>query len=201
MTCLLCFDEMDMLPYKDPNNSTSTCVKLSCDHAFHTKCIITCLEKSDHKCPLCCTRKSPKDELTREGIIRNVIRELKRNAEIKRLIEERKTAREEILSTLKTIKKDTEKFAAKRAEELKFFEKREYYKKCTREAFYTATKVATEKNPLFTGVLFNKSRPRHTRSYDLTLAHRLFFGSENTRCEWRITTPRIYACIKKTTSV
>ena len=31
---------MDMKSFKDSNTSTTTCVKLECEHAFHTTCII-----------------------------------------------------------------------------------------------------------------------------------------------------------------
>jgi len=38
MTCNICYENMDMLEYNDPNESTLTCFKLECGHSYHTKC-------------------------------------------------------------------------------------------------------------------------------------------------------------------
>ena len=42
-----------MEEYQDEKESTETCFKLECHHAFHTKCIMECLLKSKSACPLC----------------------------------------------------------------------------------------------------------------------------------------------------
>ena len=193
MTCILCFDPMDMIQFNDPGDSTTTCVKLSCGHAFHTKCIITCLEVLDHKCPLCNSRKSPEKILTEKGVIIRTIKEVRKLPQVKELLHERKVARDQVIQTMKNIRKQTEVFAQQKAKELNFFEQRSYYLKCKRAAL-TAVKVETQHlKPLFTGVIEGSRTNRY--GYSNFNIERTLFGA-CPRFEWRIMYPRCYVTLK-----
>ena len=81
--CAICFDEMDMKYYQDSRDQTPTCFKLECDHAYHTKCIVASLQKTQHKCPQCNSHKTPEQVLTMEGLITEVFDDVRKKSEFK----------------------------------------------------------------------------------------------------------------------
>lgn len=64
--CSVCFNDMDMQEYDDPNESTRTCIRLDCKHAFHTKCVMKCMKETNYECILCNKRRTP---LEQKGLI------------------------------------------------------------------------------------------------------------------------------------
>lgn len=84
--------EMDMEEFQDPRESTPTCVKLECHHAYHTKCAITYLKRTNFDCIMCNRHKEPLERLEEEQLALNTFavvkrdptyRELKRDALVK----------------------------------------------------------------------------------------------------------------------
>jgi len=192
MTCSICFDEMDMILFNDPRESTTTCVKLSCGHAFHTKCIITCLEVMDHKCPLCNIRKTPETSLTEKGIVIRAIKEIRKLPKIRELVNERNVAKDQVLRTMKNLRNQIDEFAQQKAKELNLFEQRAYFIRCNRLSLSAAKSEASHLKPLFTGVMeVHKSRYGHFNSIEKNL-----FGGNACRYEWKIMHPRCYISIK-----
>ena len=154
---------MDMLFYEDVNESTSTCFKLECGHAFHTKCIITCLQTTEHRCPNCHEGKNFKEKITKEGILMNLIKDLKKDGRTKEAIKEYNEADKELRETVKQLKEDTIQFAKQRKEELKYDEKHKYFLKTISTVKSTMKEVADEKGPLHRG-LFSSKIAHHLRS-------------------------------------
>ena len=173
--CPICFDEMDMLFYEDPNETTSTCFKLECGHAFHTKCIIKCLQTSDHRCPNCHEGKNFKEEMTREGILMNLIKDLKKDERTKEALKEYQEADKELRQTVKQLKEDTIEFSKKRKEELKYDEKHKYFVKSISNVKSTMKEVADEKGPMYRG-LFSPKNTYHLRNVKF---ERLVLGAYN----------------------
>ena len=174
--CPICFDEMDMLSYEDENETTSTCFKLECGHAFHTKCIIKCLQTTDHRCPNCHEGKSFKEEMTIEGILMNLIKDLRKDERTKDALKEYNETKKELEETVKQLKDDTIEFAKKRKEELNYHEKHKYFVKTILNVKSTLREVANEKSPMHRGLFSPNS------DYDLRRnirIERLLLGGYN----------------------
>ena len=144
-TCTICFEDMDMKAYGDERDSTPTCFKLECNHAFHTKCIVECLQKTRHKCPSCNENKSLEETLSREGVILEIVDEIKKVESVKLAIQEFRTAKHEITESIKFFKEDVKKYAEHRKTELKILEKYKYYIQCQQTVSSEAKKIAKSK--------------------------------------------------------
>ena len=123
--CSICYEHMDMKSFKDSNTSTTTCVKLECEHAYHTTCIITVLNKTNAQCPLCGKNKVS-DEVTREGLLKKIFSSAKRNPEIKQSIQEFKESFSSYKELIKQLKIETEEFIINRMKETNFKQNRTY---------------------------------------------------------------------------
>lgn len=123
-TCALCFDEMDMDPYNADEDHTDTCYKLACGHAYHTKCIIECLQKTNHQCPQCNKHKSPEQRLTQEGLALELLKEVRKTKEVKDYIREVKKAKKDFYECHAQLKKDINNYAIQRGTELGFRDKK-----------------------------------------------------------------------------
>lgn len=186
--CVLCFDAMDMKSYEDEQNSTTTCFKLECGHAYHTKCIIDCLTKSNVGCPNCNVHRKPENELTMKGIVARVVREVKRDPELQPFKQEYEVSMKELADTKKQIKKDAKEFIAKRKKELLFEEKRKYHIQCAAAYRRKIFEIAQKRSPVHLGVLYKN--PSFRKHYNVD---RLFFSRGNTFSRWRLQSKTIYA--------
>lgn len=160
-TCAICFEEMDMNSFRDEQESTSTCFKLECNHAFHTKCIVECLQKTRHKCPSCNQDKNLEQTLTNEGIILELVDEIKKTESVKLALEEYRKAKMEMADSLKTFKEDVKKYATQKKAEMKLTEKYKYYTKCQTNVSQEATRVAKTKGGKYRAVF--TVRNKHIR--------------------------------------
>lgn len=127
MTCPMCYEDMDMREFKDERDGTETCHKLECGHAFHTKCIIEFLTKTESKCPCCNNHKTADQKLTEAALSKKLLSEIKRSNQFKAAKEESIEAREEYLRVTKQLKDEAKAWIINRANELKFHENRKYY--------------------------------------------------------------------------
>jgi hypothetical protein len=141
-TCTICFEEMDMKAYGDEHASTPTCFKLECNHAFHTKCIVECLQKTRHKCPSCNENKTLEESLTKEGLILELFDEVKKVETVKIALQEFKAAKNEIESSLKLFKEDVQTYANQKKVEMNLEEKYKYYIKCQHNVSDVAKRAA-----------------------------------------------------------
>lgn len=153
--CAICFEQMDMLTYQDEHESTSTCFKLRCGHAFHTKCIIDCLQKTNKKCPHCNSHKTPEEILTMEGTIAKLLTESSRNKQLREELNEFKTHKQKLSSKIKQIKKETAEFVNKRKEELMITESRKQLSSSMRKVNTKLAKICMEKGPMYYGAYKN----------------------------------------------
>jgi len=151
-TCAICFEEMDMNAFRDEQDSTSTCFKLECNHAFHTKCIVECLQKTRHKCPSCNEDKNIGETLNKEGIILELVDEVKKAESVKIALEEYRKAKTEMADSLKVFKEDVKKYATQKKMEMKLSEKYKYYVQCQTNVSKEAKKVAKLKGGKYRAV-------------------------------------------------
>lgn len=160
-TCAICFEEMDMNTFRDERQSTETCFKLECNHAFHTKCIVDCLQKTKHRCPSCNEDKSLEKVLTLEGLVLELVDEVKKVENVKLALQEYRNAKTELDESFKAFKEDVKKYAMQKKDEMLITEKYKYYTHCkanvSREAAHAGKLMGGKYRSVFT------SRCRHTR--------------------------------------
>lgn len=143
--CAICFEEMDMNTYQDERESTQTCFKLQCNHAFHTKCIVECLQKTKYTCPSCNNEKSLTEKLTKEGIVLEIVDEVKKTESVKNALKEYRIARGEVAESVKSFKEDVKRYAEQKKVEMKLHEKYKYYIQCQNAVSSEAKDVARKK--------------------------------------------------------
>jgi hypothetical protein len=150
--CSICYEHMDMKTFKDPNTTTSTCVKLECEHAYHTTCIIGVLNKTNAQCPLCGKNKVS-DEITREGLLKKIFSSAKRNPEIKQSIQEFKESFSSYKELIKQLKIETEEFIINRMKETNFKQNRTYLIKTMDNVRSGVRRYAKSMGPQYVGAL------------------------------------------------
>jgi hypothetical protein len=187
--CIICFDPMDMKSFQDEQENTETCIKLECGHAYHTRCIIRCLSQMNQKCPNCNKNKSPSEELTREGLAKKLVSELKRDPEVKFIITEFKESSLEYSDTILQLKKDIKAFITKRSEELQLSEKRKYMLECLSKIQTTSKVVSRTKGAQYVAALHTRTMGRYWRG---SIFERIFFGTQESYRIRRLKTPGLY---------
>jgi hypothetical protein len=170
--CVICFDTMDMRSFQDERQQTATCIKLECGHAYHTRCIIQCLSNMNQKCPNCNNNKGAKHELTREGLAKKLVSEMRKDDDVKFLMTEYKEIREELNEANTQLKKDVRSYIEKRKIELNISEKRNYFMECLLKLQGRARSLAKEKGPEYVGAIAAERRFR----YGLSAFECNFFG-------------------------
>jgi hypothetical protein len=164
--CSVCFEDMDMSYYNDNREHTETCFKLECGHAFHTKCIIRTLQISNSSCPSCNLFKTADQLIRRDGIVKKLITELKRNPEVSPLIQEFREAKKENDETLKRIEAETREFIKKKMEEYHFEEKRKYAIECMALVKRRINAIARAKGPLYIGAISSLDKWNYRRLFE-----------------------------------
>ena len=193
MTCPICFDDMDMIDYNDERESTDTCFKLECGHAFHTRCIVQVLSRTDHKCPACNKHKEPGERLEFEGVLRNLLQEIKCDPRVREARNENREAKIEYLAALKQLNVETRKWIQIRAEELKIHEHKRYYMKTIATILSTAKEVAREKGKKYIGAIMSDERGRNRRyGYSNNITRTTLIGPGHYRYWWKLAHPRFW---------
>ena len=113
--------DMDMEEYDDPNESTHTCVRLDCKHAYHTKCVLKYMKTTNYECILCNKHRTPIEEA---GLIEQAHDEVKKDKEFRRLKKEVRAAASEFTRTKKIMKQSIQEFIRLHAHEWQANEKR-----------------------------------------------------------------------------
>lgn len=176
-TCAICLDDMDMKTFEDERNSTETCVKLDCKHAFHTRCIITCLSTQDKQCPQCNTPKTFEEEITSEGLMKMSVRRFKRQPQVKSLLQEMNIAKKEYCGNLKILRQEVRKFVLEKVKEFNMTAQRKYFIKCIRKMRKMVKDEATRLGPMYVGILEND---RGWRSrYGGSSVERMIYGCKS----------------------
>lgn len=196
MTCPVCYDDMDMKEFGDDKESTETCFKLECGHAFHTKCIVMVLSKTEHQCPSCNKHKTPEEQMEHDGLVKKMIMELKKDDRVKISLNEYRESKAEYKALLKQINDEARVWIRNRAEELKINEHRSYYLRSISSVFKVAKEVAIERGNRFVGALVGFTRSRHgVYGRDLS-AYKLMFGCDPPGWrDWRLRHPRVYVAL------
>ena len=176
---------MDMQQFKDERDGTQTCHKLECEHAFHTKCIVNFLTRTNHKCPSCNEYKTAESELETEGVIMNLLKEVRRDDNVKNTIHEYATIKQEYSDVLRQLKNEVKKFSLQRAIELKIPEHKSYYQKCKTELKRAAMDAARQLGNKYVAAA-------KTIKNGVTYIEYLLFGRRRWGREWRFNHPGIY---------
>ena len=83
--CSVCQSDMDMEEFNDQRESTETCLKLECGHAFHSRCIIAYMRRTDFDCIQCNRHRTPEVQLEEAGLCAQAIEAFKSDPEFRRL--------------------------------------------------------------------------------------------------------------------
>jgi hypothetical protein len=169
--CAVCFEEMDMNCFEDPREQTATCIKLECDHAYHTRCIVSCLQRTQNKCPLCNSRKTPEEVLTMEGLISRLYNEVRKKPVLKPHLAEYRESKKELEEVIKQLKRDVKNYIVTRKQELEFPQKRKRFISSMRRVRFKFWKICKEKGPLYSGAYTNTPEWRKTRLIFPSSAH------------------------------
>ncbi len=184
---MICFEEMDMASFEDERDRTETCIKLDCGHSYHTKCILRCLSNLNQKCPSCNTTKSPSQEITRDGLVKKLVSEIKKDDDMKFLLNEYKEVREELSESQSQLRKDVKEFIEKRKVELCIDKKRSYFLSCLTRIQSTTRAIAKTRGPQYVGAL---SPERNGRYYWYgSYFDRTMYGAVQARANNRLKFP------------
>ena len=112
--CSVCQSDMDMEEFQDERESTATCVKLECGHAYHTRCAISYLKRTNFDCILCNRHKEPRERLEDEQLALNTFAVVKRDPAFRELKKEALLKFKAYTATRKTAKKEVDEFLASR---------------------------------------------------------------------------------------
>jgi hypothetical protein len=137
------------------------------------------------QCPNCNTTKTPVQELTREGIAKNLIAEVKKDLDMKFLLQEYTEIRKELSETESQLKKDVKEFAKKRVEELHLEDKRKYFISCISRITTHTKSIAKTKGPQYVASLVADRQYHWGGSY----FERLIFGKQQARSNYRLKFP------------
>jgi len=187
---------MDMEEFRDEKDSTETCFKLECEHAFHTKCIMMCLLKSKHACPTCNKEKEPKETLEIVGIARKLCTEALRDPEISEIRHELYETLSEYNKVIGEHKKRCQQAVYELTKEMKISEYRSHLLYTIRILKQKIKSKVTEMGPKYIGAsLFKENR------WDTSLVEKLIMPAYASR-KWRfyrLIRPRFYCDIIKAT--
>jgi len=192
MTCPICFDDMDMQEFQDELQSTETCFKLECGHAYHTKCIIESISKSNHKCPACNEYKSPEQKLEHEGRVINLLTEIRKDRRLRNAKHEFIESTAEYKKLLRSLNHEAKEWIQQRAIELKIPEHKSYFVKSMRQVEHVAKEVAKDMGPKYVAVLAERTT---VNRYYRTARDIALYGKNYDIYNWRLRHPRIYACL------
>jgi len=186
--CIICYEDMDMKSFNDTTQSTLTCTKLDCHHAYHTKCIINCLKNSTIECPLC---NKPKEEpITMEGRRIQILKDMNKNESVKDSKLEFKESLKEYKRVFDILQEETIEFVLKRSKELKFKEHREYLQKSMQTVRRNIKDFAKERGPEYIGA-FNDLVLGGNHYFQRRWYNQHVFGITSWRNSNRITYPTL----------
>jgi len=167
MTCNICYEDMDMAEYNDPNESTLTCFKLECGHAYHTKCLVNFLNNTQHKCPVCNKYKTSDDKLDLDGKVRKLLLGLTKDPEVRSIKEEYNIAKNEYKASLFECKKAMMLLFKEQVAKLKIIEKKSYFIDCIRALKNKVKEKAIEKsNKHFGAIVFSQESYRRATRFE-----------------------------------
>lgn len=199
MNCAICYDTMDMLPYKDERCSTETCYKLDCGHSFHTSCIIEVLTRTQKGCPFCNKTRTLESEMDMRGFAIRTLKNVLQEPEIKQHKKELNEALKEYKETNEILKEKVGIYADNLAKELKFWEKRHYLLECLNQTKIIVKDQILKKGAHREVASFFYKKWRH----DYPLIDTILFNQISTRSvwnfRWKLLHPRISHVIKNTT--
>lgn len=193
-SCPICFEDMDMALFNDPNTQTATCFKLECGHAYHTACIIRCLSHAEKKCPQCNGNKDPAVELSKEGLAKQKLKILKRDPVVREAVMEMKASLDQYSDVIKQLKRDTREYIEKRKADLLVQEKRRYMQDCLHNVVTKLRHAALERGPVFLGAL--TVPPPGWRNWHGTPFERTFYGKGIAERIARLRWPRFWSLLK-----
>jgi hypothetical protein len=196
MTCAICHDDMDMEEYKDEQESTQTCFKLECGHAFHTKCIIQVLSKTGHKCPSCNKGKTPEDKLYFQGMLTSMISEIRKDERVKYAKNEYNESVMAYKQVIKQLTIESRAWILNRANELKLYDHKLYYQKAKKSVMTEAKIAAKEIGPKYVGALESDAHANVRRGWGVSLVNKLLYGTHVPGYrDWRLNHPRIWMAL------
>lgn len=180
-----------MTDFKDERAGTETCHKLDCGHAFHTKCIIDFLTKTESKCPCCNNHKTLDQKLTEAGRAKNILKEIQRSEQFKAAKNEAIQSKEEYLQITKQLKSEAKVWIANRATELKLHEHKAYYFKTITACKKAANDVSKSLGAKHIGALMDYTAAPGTRRQE-RLFEDFIFGKQRWWQVYRLKHPRFY---------
>ena len=119
--CCVCMHEMDMEEFDDPNESTHTCVRLDCKHAYHTKCVLKYMKETNFDCIMCNTKRNP---IEIDGLVHQALVEVRKDKKYREIKRDLKAAAVAFRESKKVMTAAVNEFINQHKDEWKTHEKR-----------------------------------------------------------------------------
>ena len=141
-----------MEDYHDERQSTETCYKLDCGHAYHTRCIFQYLRETEYQCLQCNIHRTPREEIEMTGLIAQTIEELRADPELRRLRQEVDEAIVEFKGVRADVKKALEAAAPEIEERAGYRTVRKELLQRMRRLRAQVKETCIQRNPMTAGV-------------------------------------------------